>query len=580
VQAESVKYTIRDTLLSPVLQTNSYNIPYDSDSIEVQNFAEVITDSLNLSHSYTATDIEFMKEHVIPTLLTARDVLLMKSKYSRRLGEGSSLPSKEFVISTKIVPDHESKSLTINTSSLEPTSFIRRRLGDGDVFSVKLKADGTFVFSIPTEPIPVGALKKVKLKIISSIEEPNHFREVAKASIRHDKRGDERKAASFDAEMNGLIHVLPPSAKPILHKRFVDSRSYGAARIVKAYFEPAVDALTEIERIQRKSSFTFEEAAAIIQEQYNFIEDLITQVNELHTIKGVVHHDIKTENLLILRPKTPGERRTLQLNDFEFCRRIGTVVDGRRLGTPGYYIEGLPGDIEKDKFAIGRIIAQILSVMNTIIDKIDTTDTRRLFFIKQLTNQFIEQSTTIRRQLTNIYTDRLGRPYYYGNTNVYLNDETRPSILHRIKAAGKSTLGNFSKYLTMTNEALCSEYISTLLFQERRMHPKNALEFELCKNRLKELLDEITDLPDLTKRALYTEILTKLSTNYEIHQATIATLSYLDREHDEVPNSDEELEIFLNLADSYIEEHFSALDEHSKRVIHHNVDQILRSRLY
>jgi len=166
MQAESVKYTIRDNLLSPVLQTNSYNIPYDSDSIEVQNFAEVITDSFNLSHSYTATDIEFMKEHVIPTLLTARDVLLMKSKYSRRLGEGSSLPSKEFVISTKIVPGHESKSIKLDTSSLEPTSFIRRRLEAGDVFSVKLKADGTFLFSNPTEPIPLGGLKKVKLKII------------------------------------------------------------------------------------------------------------------------------------------------------------------------------------------------------------------------------------------------------------------------------------------------------------------------------------------------------------------------------------------------------------------------------
>jgi serine/threonine protein kinase len=576
VKAESIQYTISE---KPV-RTQVYRIPYTKLSQEVQNFASVITDSLNLSRSYEESDIEFMKEHAIPTLLAARDELIVKSEEYERSYDASTLPPKEFVISTKIVPGHESKSIKLDTSSLEPTSFIRRRLEAGDVFSVKLKADGTFVFSIPTEPIPLGGLKKVKLKIISSIDEPNTFKEIAKASIQPSMRSREKKVLSFDTEMRQLGSLLPPSAKPILHKRFIDVSTDGSERFVKAYFEPAVDALVELERIERIPRFSFEEATSIIREQFNFIEDLVTQVNELHTIRGVVHHDIKIENLLILNSTTPGERRRLQLNDFEFCRPVGAVVDGRKLGTPGYYIEGLPGDLEKDKYATGIVIEQILGVMASIIDKIHTEDTRRLFLIEQLTDQIIKNCTIISRQLSKVYNDDEGKPYCYGNVLTHLNDGTRDCVLHQIRSAKEYIIANFSKYLTMSQDDVCSEYVSTQLNLEGKMFPKSDIEFEQSKNRLKELVDELTDLPELNKRTLYAKLFDELTTNYQVYQTAIQTVLHLDRTQGEMPNTEEGLRSFLRLAYAYIREHFSTLGETEQERIDDLVNRILRSRLY
>ena len=99
--------------------------------------------------------------------------------------------------------------------------------------------------------------------------------------------------------------------------------------------------------------------------------------------QGIIHRDLKPENILI------GDNRVVRILDFGIARTITSEPDRQRLtasgfmvGTPGYMapeqMEGAPGDVRSDVFALGTVLYELVSGANPFLGRTASSTAARI----------------------------------------------------------------------------------------------------------------------------------------------------------------------------------------------------------
>ncbi len=101
----------------------------------------------------------------------------------------------------------------------------------------------------------------------------------------------------------------------------------------------------------------------------NIVEQLCLGLAEAHRL-GVIHRDLKPDNVLLEGRKGASER--VKIVDFGIAhdRKVGLTLPGRIFGTPGYLapeqLRGLALDSRADLFAVGVLLYEMLAGFNPI----------------------------------------------------------------------------------------------------------------------------------------------------------------------------------------------------------------------
>ena len=99
--------------------------------------------------------------------------------------------------------------------------------------------------------------------------------------------------------------------------------------------------------------------------------------------RGIIHRDLKPENILI------GESGVVRILDFGIARMIASepqrprlTATGVMVGTPGYMapeqLEGAPGDVQSDVFALGTVLYELVSGTNPFQGKTSSSTAARI----------------------------------------------------------------------------------------------------------------------------------------------------------------------------------------------------------
>ena len=99
--------------------------------------------------------------------------------------------------------------------------------------------------------------------------------------------------------------------------------------------------------------------------------------------QGIIHRDLKPENILI------GENGVVRILDFGIARMLASEPERQRLtatgvmvGTPGYMapeqLEGAPGDVRSDVFALGTVLYELVSGTNPFQGKTSSSTAARI----------------------------------------------------------------------------------------------------------------------------------------------------------------------------------------------------------
>jgi hypothetical protein len=317
-------------------------------------FIDEMKKNPELRRSYLEEDWRFLEDYLAPQLIDAQNALIALTRKD---------PSKEYVISTKQYVGHEEKHLRIDTSTLSEHSFIKKYLDANGKISVKLKKDGTIIFTIPINKHE-GGFKKGQLKILSSFDMPQKFAASFKLALRDDKKKPNQKA-QFDAELRNDFSSILPTMVPSVGMQVISG-----GKIRSVYSKPGDPQIAILRELESKSSIILADYTKALNDQLNIMADVMEQVEGLHK-RGLVHHDLKPENILIF--DDPKKTFHAQIADFGLLRRVGEVTDGRIHGTTNFFIPGAIGDIGKDKYAIGEMLFILENVFLELRRKIDTT---------------------------------------------------------------------------------------------------------------------------------------------------------------------------------------------------------------
>lgn len=88
-------------------------------------------------------------------------------------------------------------------------------------------------------------------------------------------------------------------------------------------------------------------------------KDLLEAVGYIHTL-GIIHRDIKLENVMINPPQSESERPVIKLIDFGLSATVDNIELFKRSGTPGYVAPEVlledTYDTQADVFSLGVIL--------------------------------------------------------------------------------------------------------------------------------------------------------------------------------------------------------------------------------
>ena len=99
--------------------------------------------------------------------------------------------------------------------------------------------------------------------------------------------------------------------------------------------------------------------------------------------QGIIHRDLKPENILV------ADNRAARILDFGIARTMTSGPERQRLtatgamvGTPGYMapeqLEGAPGDVRSDLFALGTVLYELVSGTNPFQGRTSSTTAARI----------------------------------------------------------------------------------------------------------------------------------------------------------------------------------------------------------
>jgi serine/threonine protein kinase len=319
---------------------------YTEESEEVASFCRAFFSSRFIRQLYKGEDISFLKQVVLPTLLHARDEIIQQKKREES--------PCEYVITTKKYPAYPGYEMEFDLSSLPEESVFKATHEAGEAISCKLKADGTFVFSIPSYRLR-GSTKKAVLKILSSLAHPHVFHKMVKISVNTEKRESARVLNEVATEFERSIFLIADRTQyPIVKLLCKEGKPF------KAYAKERIDVSTYLKLITQASDRTPESAYSFLMTILTICIQMTEQLYELHK-KHVIHNDVKPQNFLV--QENPISRRiNLLLWDFGLSTfdDASSVTSARYFGTDGYFIPGAPHSYAKDKFALGKTFENIL----------------------------------------------------------------------------------------------------------------------------------------------------------------------------------------------------------------------------
>jgi serine/threonine-protein kinase len=194
-------------------------------------------------------------------------------------------------------------------------------------------------------------------------------RDVAVMVLRSDHALDRQAKARFPREARALSVLRSPQTVTIFDfVEIEEDAARGVGEEVAGSLYPAMELLEGEslgERLKRAGRLPYEDAA-------RFARDALTSLTEAHA-KGVIHRDLKPDNLFLVRPRSGAPHESCKLLDFGIAKVLATSaaeIDGLEtqartvFGTPRYMspeqAQGLPLDARSDLYSIGVLLYHML----------------------------------------------------------------------------------------------------------------------------------------------------------------------------------------------------------------------------
>ena len=181
---------------------------------------------------------------------------------------------------------------------------------------------------------------------------------------------DEKRRARLRLEARAAAALVHPNVATV----HALEETPGQLFIVSEY----VPGRTARERLDAEGPFPAAEAIDVARQ--------VAQGLDAAHRRGIIHRDLKPENILI------GENGVVRILDFGIARTVMPEPDLTRLtetgvmvGTPGYMapeqLEGSPGDVRSDLFALGTVIFELVTGVNPFQGKTASSTAARILTV-------------------------------------------------------------------------------------------------------------------------------------------------------------------------------------------------------
>jgi serine/threonine protein kinase len=373
-----------------ILPPHEPAVIYDEDHPQVRAFYDLLLESLVASSIYTEFDKEMLSRSIIPSLLQARDeIILYKSLFPRERAD--------IVVSTGQYLKFTEPSLRFDIDKLSSTpSIVRQNFKDHQEISCKLE-NGIFKFRFPAYEFK-GGVKSAAFMITSTLEEPANFQRSVDISILERVRNLPQMVHAFQTDLEDTSFLIkPPSRNPIKHLFYNGSKLVHAIAEECTSLDQFVAYFFKFSRVP-----TTDQAIDFCKTLLKVSIDLTEELANFHDA-GFIHNDIKPGNVLM--QKTAFNSYKPLLWDFGAAIPKNDCLDfPSDWGTHGYFISGIPAGPDKDKFALGMSFWQLHERMQKLISSLKRYKNPKEYLLQTLLNYFIQNYAKYIKKLTSVLT--------------------------------------------------------------------------------------------------------------------------------------------------------------------------------